>query len=354
VTDAGVTLTGARYGAFLYDGGQAGGRTLFTLSETSRSAFEALWAPAPRPAFDGPIRSDDITQDARLSPQRPSQEQPSIRSYLAVSVRSRTGETIGSLFFGHPDAGVFTERAEWILSGVAAQAGIALDNARLYQAAQSEISERRNAEERQRLLINELNHRVKNTLTTVQSIAAQTLRPMHDLEAAKEALTSRIIALSRAHDVITARTWQGAELREIVERAVEPFSPGPNSRFKLDGPEVWLQPRSALAIAMALHELGTNAVKYGALSEPAGSVRIAWTVKAAAEATELGLVWTERGGPPVALPATRGFGSRLIERGLRADLSGSAQMDFEADGLVCRMTAMLPPAEAPAEARAAG
>ena len=359
VTDAGVALTGARFGAFFYNLADPEGETytLFTVSGAPRSAFERFGIPRSTEVFAptfkgaGGVRSADITADPRYGRNAPHTGMPPghlpVRSYLAVPVKSRSGEVIGSLFFGHPDADVFTERAEWIVSGIAAQAAIALDNARLYQAAQAEIAERRRVEERQELLINELNHRVKNTLATVQSITAQTLRPLGDAGQAKEALTARIIALARAHDVITARNWQGADLRDVVVRAAEPFEAGAprgGARFHLEGPPVWLSPRVALAISMALHELGTNAAKYGALSAPAGTVSISWFWDETKRS--LRLVWTEQGGPQVSPPATRGFGSRMIERGLKTDLNGRARLVFAPGGLICEITAQLDPTAA--------
>ncbi|HEY2709788.1 MAG TPA: MASE1 domain-containing protein [Caulobacteraceae bacterium] len=350
VTDAGVALTGAAFGAFFYTavGPEADGMTLFSLSGAPREAFEHFGTPRKTavfgPTFDGegPVRSDDITRDPRYGHNSPHHGMPkghlAVRSYLAVPVKSRTGEVIGGLFFGHPDAGMFTERAERIVGGIAAQAAIALDNARLYRAAQDEIAERSRIESRQELLINELNHRVKNTLATIQSIAVQTLRPHDDIGQAKEALTSRIIALARAHDVITARTWTGAFLGEVVARSVEPFDERTNPRISVEGPSIWLSPGEALAISMALHELGTNATKYGALSVTSGAVSVTW-VAGADDA--LSLTWTERGGPPVSPPTKRGFGSRLIERGLVIELGGEAKLRFEPGGLICEITATL-------------
>ncbi len=361
VTDAGVALTGAKFGAFFYNFAEPEGQihTRFTLSGAPRSAFEGFGMPRNTAifalTFEGAdvVRIADVTIDPRYGHNAPHRGMPQghlpVRSYLAVPVKSRSGEVIGGLFFGHPEVGVFTERAEWIVTGIAAQAAIALDNARLYQAAQAEIAERRHAEARQDLLINELNHRVKNTLATVQSITAQTLRPLAELGHVKETLTSRIIALARAHDVLTARTWQGAGLREVVERGVEPFAETEGvTRFHLEGPAVWLSPRAALAIAMALHELGTNAVKYGALSAPAGEVSLVWKWEGQKADGRLKLVWTEQGGPAVSAPSHRGFGSRMIERGLRTDLDGQARLIFAETGLVCEITAKLDPAAAPA------
>jgi PAS domain S-box-containing protein len=195
-------------------------------------------------------------------------------------------------------------------------------------------TEQRAADEKQNLLVNELNHRVKNTLATVQSIAAQTLRSTPSVEQGRAALEERLLALSRAHDVLTRESWEGAELREVVELAVSPYVGEDVTRIVTTGPSVRLTPRVALAIAMALQELATNAAKYGALSSPAGRLSIAWTH----EAEFLSLRWEETGGPPVSKPLRRGFGSRLIERSLASELGGKAAIDFAPGGVVCLIT----------------
>jgi len=354
VTDAGVALTGAAFGAFFYNvtGAEGENYTLFSVSGAPRAAFEPFGMPRNTELFAatfegaGVVRSADITADPRYGRNAPHQGMPQghppVRSYLATPVKSRSGKVIGALFFGHPEADVFTERAERMAVGIAGQAAVALDNARLYHAAQEEIAERERIEARQELLINELNHRVKNTLATVQSIADQSLRSQADVGEAKDALTARIIALSRAHDVITARTWRGADLGEIVARAVQPFDTAGGARLRAEGPAVWLTAGAALAISMALHELGTNAAKYGALSSSEGQVSVTWSVS---EEGLLRLVWTERGGPRVQAPRQRGFGSRLIERGLMVELGGEARLTFEEDGVVCEIVARLPSTE---------
>jgi PAS domain S-box-containing protein len=206
-------------------------------------------------------------------------------------------------------------------------------------SAAIDIDERKRAEERRTTLINELNHRVKNTLAAVQSIARQTLRSDRPAEQAQELFTDRLVALSAAHDVLTRENWEGAGLREIVDRALEAFMAHGEGRIAIAGPEVRLGSRAALALAMALHELATNALKYGALSGEAGEVTLSWQARAEGAAARLELEWREHGGPPVARPARRGFGSRLLTQGLAADLAGAAQLDFAPDGLVCRITA---------------
>ena len=207
-----------------------------------------------------------------------------------------------------------------------------------------DITARKTAEARLRLMVHELNHRVKNSLATVQAIAAQTLHGQDVPKSVRTALTERLIALSRAHDVLTDEKWVGANLRDIAGRTAAPhLSSGAVDRFVFDGPPVNLPPRSAIAVALALHELATNAAKYGSLSVPEGHVRIDWTTAPAAEGKgfRLTLTWRESGGPPVAEPASRGFGTRLIERGLAAELRGRVRVDFRPDGVVCTVDAVV-------------
>ncbi|MCR5875057.1 PAS domain-containing protein [Phenylobacterium sp. J426] len=202
-----------------------------------------------------------------------------------------------------------------------------------YVGMSMDITEARRAEERQALLINELNHRVKNTLATVQSLARQTLRDGLVTREARERFTERLLALSTAHNVLTRRNWESAELAEIAEEAVRPWTP----RIALAGPAVQVAPNVALAVSMALHELATNAVKYGALSAPAGRVDVGWRL---GDEAGIALTWTETGGPPVVAPAgVRGFGSRLLTQGLAGELGAPAELDYRPEGLVCRLHA---------------
>jgi len=202
-----------------------------------------------------------------------------------------------------------------------------------------DITDRKRAELHLRLLVNELNHRVKNSLATIQAIAAQTFHAARSLPQAQEAFSARIVALAEAHDLLTRENWEGADLLDLLGR-LEALHGGPE-RFLTEGGSVRLSPRMALSLSMALHELATNAVKYGALSTREGQVRIAWTVVAGGAHPRLVLTWTELGGPAVSPPSRRGFGSRLIERGLAAELSGEARIDFQPDGVVCRIEAAL-------------
>ncbi len=198
----------------------------------------------------------------------------------------------------------------------------------LWYGSTEDIHERKVAEERQRLLLHELNHRVKNTLAAVQAIAFQTLKGDLPLGEARARFEARLLALSRGHNLLTGQSWEGASLEQVVRDATDYLA---RERVMIEGDPLWLAPRAALAIALALHELGTNAAKYGSLSSERGTVSIRWTV----EGGTLRMSWKERGGPAVTQPDCRGFGSRLIERGLTSDLGGAAQLIFEPDGLCC-------------------
>jgi two-component sensor histidine kinase len=210
-----------------------------------------------------------------------------------------------------------------------------------------DITERKRAEEHQQLLINELNHRVKNTLATVQSIASQTLRTSPTPEAARAAIESRLLALSRAHNVLTEKNWERVFLRDLISEAVIPYRLQEQSRIQWRGPDVQITPGMALALSMALHELATNAAKYGALSREAGEVRIMWLLDHTLNPPHLLLRWEEKGGPIVEPPTRKGFGSRLIERSLAQDLNGEVKMEYLPTGLVCTVEAPLPTEKRP-------
>lgn len=203
--------------------------------------------------------------------------------------------------------------------------------------------ERREAEEHLRLVINELNHRVKNTLAMMQAIGAQTFRNADDLEQAQDKFTGRIMALARANDLLTGEKWVGASLRDVIAMTLEGYTSDDPSRRRVSGPRVRLASKTALSLSMALHELATNANKYGAGSTDLGQISVTWTVSTDDTGERLHLEWRETGGPPVSPPSKRGFGSRLIERGLAAELNGHARLIFDPAGLVCVLDASLAP-----------
>lgn len=197
-----------------------------------------------------------------------------------------------------------------------------------------DITARKRAEARDRLLLGELSHRVKNTLATVQAVAMQTLRGSDASLRARDAFMGRLMALSKAHDILTKESWEGAMLRELVEEELTPYGGAAAPRFAVDGPDVRLNPNLAVLLGMVFHELATNAAKYGAFSNTAGKVRVAWEQVDGPE-PRVRLRWAESGGPPVKKPRRQGFGSRLIEHGLARELNGDVQLRYEPAGVVC-------------------
>jgi hypothetical protein len=235
VTDAATEMTGAAFGSFFYNVLNEAGEsyTLYTLSGVPREAFADF--PMPRntkvfgPTFrgEGIVRSDDITKDPRYGQNPPYRGMPNghlpLRSYLAAPVISRSGEVLGGLFFGHPATAVFTPRSERLLAGIAHQAAIAIDNARLFQAAQSEIDQRRRIEHHQQSLLAELNHRVKNMLAVVIGIASQSARGAESLENFQEGFFERLSSLARAHTILSERNWLPTPLRQVATEMLAPY-----------------------------------------------------------------------------------------------------------------------------------
>ena len=194
---------------------------------------------------------------------------------------------------------------------------------------------RRHAEEQQRVLLRELNHRMKNSFAAVRSIAAQTLSHAASPEEFQRSFEGRLAALSRASTLLAAGDWQAADLRSVIEASLEPFRTDHNLRLR--GPNVSLPSEMMLTIGLALHELATNAAKYGAFSVPEGRVEIAWELQGEAGSRRLILDWTEQGGPPVEEPERRGFGRTLIERSVAYELDGNAELTFAPEGVRCHI-----------------
>jgi two-component sensor histidine kinase len=196
--------------------------------------------------------------------------------------------------------------------------------------------------ERLRLMVNELNHRVKNTLATIQAITALTTRGERDPDKLRDALTTRILALSKAHDILTNEQWTGANLKEIAALTSAPYPPvDGRAQVMFEGPDIRLPPKTAIAVALAFHELATNAAKYGALSVETGLVRVIWTVDMTAKGIRLHIVWRESGGPPVKAPTRKGFGTRLITTGIARDLEGEVRLEYLPQGVVCTIDASI-------------
>jgi PAS domain S-box-containing protein len=349
VTDEATALSGAKFGAFFYNIVDAQGETylLYALSGAPREAFDTFGTPrntavfAPTFVGEGVVRSADIRKDPRYGGNLPHAGMPEghlpVVSYLAVPVISSSGAVIGGLFFGHDEPDRFAPETETLISAIAAQAAVAIDNARLHNAAQAEIAQRRAAEEAKELLLHEVKHRVKNTLATIQALATQTLKGSPREE--RDAFINRLHALSDAHDLLTTSDWDEIDITALARQSLAAFSGKGRARVSLEGPAIRLTANKALLVTMVLHELGTNAVKYGALSVEQGRVAIDWQM-AQAERPTLRLEWRESGGPSVGQPTRRGFGSRMIEAALHGS-EGRVEFDFRPSGLRVKLDIVL-------------
>ena len=224
--------------------------------------------------------------------------------------------------------GFATSRPDGSLTGIT---GVVLD-----------VTERKRIEERQELLIRELHHRVKNTLATVQAIVGATARSAPSPEHFAAAFAGRVISLAKTHDLLTEGAWQTASLRQMLERELGPYDDPARPRIALEGPLVELASEEAVPLGMAIHELTTNAAKYGALSRTGGRLQVTWTLEPPAggsDASTLRLAWIERGGPPAAVPRRLGFGSRLLNRVLAAQLQAEVDTRFPPEGFELRLAA---------------
>lgn len=207
------------------------------------------------------------------------------------------------------------------------------------QALRASEARLRAEEDQRNLLIGELTHRVKNTLAVVQSMAHHSMRNTGTFAEAVAAFEARLFALSSAHDLLISGSWRGAEIQTLVTEVISPFhGSSSKSRISIKGPEIWIRTNVVLALAMVLHELATNATKYGSLSSETGSVEISWEVAQDNQQT-FRLRWAELGGPPVEPPRRKGFGSRLIEQGIPQDISSAVRLLFAREGLVCTIEA---------------
>ena len=203
------------------------------------------------------------------------------------------------------------------------------------------------ADEQRILLLNELNHRIKNTLATVQSIAEQTLSSAGVSADARRNFLERLIALSEAHNILVARNWAFADLEAVIVAALRPHQRDYPPRFQIAGPNIRLSPNQALEISLVLHELVTNALKYGALTNGSGQVSITWNLSQdGLGRRHMNLLWEERGGPTPTAPTRRGFGMRLLERALAQSPGSGVRLDFAPEGLRCIIHLLLSSADA--------
>lgn len=205
-----------------------------------------------------------------------------------------------------------------------------------------DVTDRKRAEEHRTLLANELSHRVKNSLAMVQAVIAQTLRKANSLDEAGATLEARIQAMAVANDLLVNERWESAAIRDLLDRTLAPFGITDGEHFKIAGPDIRLPPKIAVALALSLHELATNASKYGALSQAGGLVHLVWEIVGDTDTHRLKFSWRETGGPVVTRPERTGFGSKLIERVLAREIGGEAEIDYRPDGVVFTAIAPLP------------
>lgn len=217
------------------------------------------------------------------------------------------------------------------------------DGAIVWDGVILDVTETKKAEQRQDLLVQELSHRVKNTLAVVSSIARRTMMQTGSMDEFAAAFDGRLQALARAHTLLTRTRWEGSNLREVVEEALAPFRRGQGVTFQIEGPDRAVEPRVAITLTLILHELATNAAKYGALTVPEGKVSIRWRIE---DDSRLELVWKETGGPSPRATISPGFGTTLITRSISHELGGEADLTFPPDGAECRMSVPLEDPEA--------
>jgi PAS domain S-box-containing protein len=456
VTDVATELSGAKFGAFFYSGAGDRGEShvLYALSGARREAFASLGTPRNtalfEPTFRGTsvIRADDIRTDRRFGQNHPHYGMPKghlpVVSYLAIPV-GRLGKVHGALLLGHPQPGVFTEETEEIVTGVAAHAAIAIDNASLYQVERRlasivetsadaivsksldgivtswnlgaerlfgytagemigksitivipadrhteeadilerirrgervehyetvrmrkdgslvdislsvspvkdadgritgaskiarDITERKQAQARQELLTREIHHRTKNLFAVVHAVVARSFADKRTVKEAEAAVLSRLHSFAQTHVLLIEKEWQGADIAEVVRTEMEPYA----GRVSIEGETVLLNAQAAQNFALALHELATNAAKYGALSNQSGRVFISWRVFKPNGHRRFTFRWEERGGPPVAPPLYRGFGSAVLERVMAEYFDTPPQIEFARNGVCYELSGSL-------------
>jgi len=303
------------------------GSAPWPVSEVARTGSRRL-VSRPNEKFPGLPKGpwEDAAHDALLLPLATGQD-AAPRGVLILAANPYRRRNDDS--FDNFAALIARQIASSIVNTEALEAG--RDRAKVADSLALEIEHRRRIERHQNLLLDELNHRVKNTLATVQAMAMQTLKGVD--AASRDTFLARLFALSGQHDLLTLDNWEGASFEGVVRRALRPYREEDRSRFTVEGPAVHLDPKRALALGMGFHELATNAAKYGAFSNAAGQVRVTWTIDP--DGRYLRLRWDETGGPEVAAPERRGFGLRLIENGLARELGGAVRVDFPPTGLVC-------------------
>jgi PAS domain S-box-containing protein len=280
-----------------------------------------------------PVFVADIANDPLWADFRDLALEHGLRACWSIPILSGRGEVLGTFAMYHREPREPTEQDLELVQVVTRTASLVINRSRAEE-------ERKRFERHQQLLVGELNHRVKNTLAIVQSLTHQSFHSSVPASEAIRRFEGRLEALAGAHNLLTRKNWESATIEEIAGTALGPFCHP--SRCQIGGPDVRISPQTAVNLTLALHELATNAAKYGALSNDTGTISIHWTV---AE-DRLELTWAEQGGPPVVAPERRGFGTRMIERTLASEFGGQVELEFRREGVRCTVVAPIPAQDA--------
>ena len=280
----------------------------------------------------------DATKDARFDCNPLVTGEPGLRFYAGALLKTPEGLPIGTMCVLDYEPRQLDADQIRTLKLLARQAMTQIELRKMVADRNEALRAHEVAAEHQRFLAFELSHRMKNTLTMVQAIANQTFRSGFDIDDARMAFLARLGALSRAQDVLTQTSWAHTSIREVVRGALAAHD-GAGGRFTISGPEIDLSARCGLGLTLALHELATNAAKYGALSNKHGRINVEWSIGDTEPEPRFHFRWAERDGPTVTPPARMGFGSKVIERFLADYFRGTARLSFEPGGVVLEMTA---------------
>lgn len=291
----------------------------------------------------------DVTKDPRLARNPLVVGHPHIRFYAGVLLETSEGLPLGTLCVLDDDVRDLSEPQIFALETLARQVMSLLELRRALAQRDRALAARERAEERQTLLTRELHHRVKNTLATVQAVAASTARSAKGLEQFQHAFSGRIASLARTHAILTEDERQAASLLDLLRMELARFAETSSRRVALEGPPVMLSSQVAIPLGMSIHELTSNSVKYGALSAERGSVTVAWDLQAEDGAPALHLNWLERGGPEVVAPSRQGYGARVLERVLGGQVGATVAATYHPEGLEVTMTIPLGTAQQAAQ-----
>jgi two-component sensor histidine kinase len=283
----------------------------------------------------------DLTQDPRFDGNPLVTGEPRLRFYAGALLESPQGLPLGTLCVLDYVVRDLTDDQAFVLQTLARQVMSQIELRRAVAERDAALAVSREAEQRQALLVRELHHRVRNALAMVQSLLGATARSYGKVGEFYRTFSARISSLAKTQTLLTEDYWQTVPLRELVLKELRPFAEERQPRFALHGPAVDLAADLAVPVGMALHELATNAVKYGALSVPAGRVEVTWDLRNDEGVKKVRLEWRERGGPPLQATEREGFGSTLLRKVLPMQVKADVEVKFDPEGLRCRIEAPL-------------